>query len=236
MRPGYRLPPLMFDADRARRPRPGQPDGATLGRPGPRPRRRARPAAHRIGAAPQGPAPRPRPRRPVAPGFRVPDHAGADDRACAKPSPPTASCASPTPGPTAPPASGSSTRSGWSSGARPGPSAPGANCAAIFRSFASTALPAWPPSMRISTATACSARYLHAAQQQDDCDGARIDTIRSAQTRKSCQNPAPDLSESARRPMSTSDANHCLDCGACCAFFRVSFYWAEARPGAFLPT
>ena len=29
--------------------------------------------------------------------------------------------------------------------------------------------------------------------------------------------------------MSTSDANHCLDCGACCAFFRVSFYWAEAE-------
>lgn len=25
-------------------------------------------------------------------------------------------------------------------------------------------------------------------------------------------------------------ANPCLDCGACCAFFRVSFYWAEAGP------
>lgn len=24
-------------------------------------------------------------------------------------------------------------------------------------------------------------------------------------------------------------ANPCLDCGACCAFFRVSFYWAEAE-------
>lgn len=21
--------------------------------------------------------------------------------------------------------------------------------------------------------------------------------------------------------------NHCLSCGACCAFYRVSFYWAE---------
>lgn len=24
-------------------------------------------------------------------------------------------------------------------------------------------------------------------------------------------------------------ANPCLGCGACCAFFRVSFYWAEAE-------
>ena len=24
-------------------------------------------------------------------------------------------------------------------------------------------------------------------------------------------------------------ANPCLDCGACCAFYRVSFYWAEAE-------
>jgi uncharacterized protein len=24
-------------------------------------------------------------------------------------------------------------------------------------------------------------------------------------------------------------ANICRQCGACCAFFRVSFYWAEAR-------
>jgi Fe-S-cluster containining protein len=23
--------------------------------------------------------------------------------------------------------------------------------------------------------------------------------------------------------------NHCLKCGACCAFFRASFYWAEAN-------
>lgn len=29
--------------------------------------------------------------------------------------------------------------------------------------------------------------------------------------------------------MTASDANPCLDCGACCAFFRVSFYWAEAE-------
>ena len=32
--------------------------------------------------------------------------------------------------------------------------------------------------------------------------------------------------------MSQSDrstANPCLDCGACCTFYRVSFYWAEAE-------
>ncbi|WP_313046971.1 YkgJ family cysteine cluster protein [Atlantibacter hermannii] len=26
-------------------------------------------------------------------------------------------------------------------------------------------------------------------------------------------------------------SNECLSCGACCAFFRVSFYWAEADDG-----
>ena len=25
-------------------------------------------------------------------------------------------------------------------------------------------------------------------------------------------------------------SNPCLTCGACCAYFRVSFYWAEAEP------
>ncbi|WP_341503172.1 YkgJ family cysteine cluster protein [Gallaecimonas sp. GXIMD4217] len=25
--------------------------------------------------------------------------------------------------------------------------------------------------------------------------------------------------------------NPCLSCGACCAYFRVSFYWAEAEAG-----
>ncbi|WP_142908916.1 CxxCxxCC domain-containing protein, partial [Klebsiella pneumoniae] len=25
-----------------------------------------------------------------------------------------------------------------------------------------------------------------------------------------------------------SNLNPCMTCGACCAFFRVSFYWAEA--------
>lgn len=25
-----------------------------------------------------------------------------------------------------------------------------------------------------------------------------------------------------------SELNPCMNCGACCAFFRVSFYWAEA--------
>ncbi|MFC5480748.1 YkgJ family cysteine cluster protein [Massilia suwonensis] len=28
--------------------------------------------------------------------------------------------------------------------------------------------------------------------------------------------------------MSDSSSNPCLDCGACCMSFRVSFYWAEA--------
>lgn len=28
----------------------------------------------------------------------------------------------------------------------------------------------------------------------------------------------------------TSNTNPCLTCGACCAYFRVSFYWAEADP------
>lgn len=26
--------------------------------------------------------------------------------------------------------------------------------------------------------------------------------------------------------------NPCLDCGACCAFFRISFYWSEADPAS----
>ncbi|HBP8873638.1 TPA: YkgJ family cysteine cluster protein, partial [Escherichia coli] len=25
-----------------------------------------------------------------------------------------------------------------------------------------------------------------------------------------------------------NNPNPCMRCGACCAFFRVSFYWAEA--------
>lgn len=29
-----------------------------------------------------------------------------------------------------------------------------------------------------------------------------------------------------------SSENICLSCGACCAFFRVSFYWGEAEPSA----
>jgi Fe-S-cluster containining protein len=29
--------------------------------------------------------------------------------------------------------------------------------------------------------------------------------------------------------VTTESANPCLDCGACCAAFRVSFYWAEAE-------
>jgi uncharacterized protein len=26
------------------------------------------------------------------------------------------------------------------------------------------------------------------------------------------------------------ERNPCLDCGACCAYFRISFYWSEAHP------
>lgn len=29
-----------------------------------------------------------------------------------------------------------------------------------------------------------------------------------------------------------SEINPCMTCGACCAYFRVSFYWAEADDGA----
>ncbi|HET8870703.1 MAG TPA: YkgJ family cysteine cluster protein [Aquabacterium sp.] len=34
-----------------------------------------------------------------------------------------------------------------------------------------------------------------------------------------------------------SDENVCQRCGACCAYFRVSFYWAEAddAPGGTVP-
>ncbi|WP_026145511.1 YkgJ family cysteine cluster protein [Pseudomonas asplenii] len=28
-----------------------------------------------------------------------------------------------------------------------------------------------------------------------------------------------------------SDANPCLNCGACCSYFRVSFYWGECVSG-----
>lgn len=34
-----------------------------------------------------------------------------------------------------------------------------------------------------------------------------------------------------------SDLNPCMTCGACCAYFRVSFYWAEADDaGGQVPT
>lgn len=32
--------------------------------------------------------------------------------------------------------------------------------------------------------------------------------------------------------MCPEDNNPCLHCGACCGFFRVSFYWSEADPDA----
>lgn len=37
--------------------------------------------------------------------------------------------------------------------------------------------------------------------------------------------------------MSTAPENPCLSCGACCAAFRVSFYWTEAddAPGGRVP-
>lgn len=36
----------------------------------------------------------------------------------------------------------------------------------------------------------------------------------------------------------SSSHNPCLRCGACCACFRVSFYWGEsdAAPGGYVPT
>lgn len=40
-----------------------------------------------------------------------------------------------------------------------------------------------------------------------------------------------DAAASVDNSMS-DDGNPCLSCGACCAFFRVSFYWAEADDGA----
>ena len=34
-----------------------------------------------------------------------------------------------------------------------------------------------------------------------------------------------------------SDLNPCMTCGACCIFFRVSFYWSEADDaGGTIPT
>lgn len=38
-------------------------------------------------------------------------------------------------------------------------------------------------------------------------------------------------------PEALSPDNPCLDCGACCANFRVSFYWTEAddAPGGTVP-
>lgn len=29
----------------------------------------------------------------------------------------------------------------------------------------------------------------------------------------------------------SAEINPCVSCGACCAYFRVSFYWAEAKAG-----
>ena len=37
--------------------------------------------------------------------------------------------------------------------------------------------------------------------------------------------------------MGSDELNPCLSCGACCAFYRASFYWAEANdsPGGRVP-
>ena len=32
--------------------------------------------------------------------------------------------------------------------------------------------------------------------------------------------------------MSVVAFNHCITCGACCAYYRISFYWSEACPEA----
>lgn len=39
------------------------------------------------------------------------------------------------------------------------------------------------------------------------------------------------------QPAASPDANPCLTCGACCAYFRASFYWAETTraPGGTVP-
>ena len=43
--------------------------------------------------------------------------------------------------------------------------------------------------------------------------------------------------EPPEMPLSNEADSPCLDCGACCAAFRVSFYWAEANdaPGGQVP-
>ena len=48
---------------------------------------------------------------------------------------------------------------------------------------------------------------------------------------------APESELIARRVAIGSDSNPCTSCGACCAKFRVSFYWAEsdAYPGGHVP-
>jgi hypothetical protein len=38
----------------------------------------------------------------------------------------------------------------------------------------------------------------------------------------------PTVGTSLSTPPQASDGNPCVTCGACCAYFRASFYWAEA--------
>lgn len=40
----------------------------------------------------------------------------------------------------------------------------------------------------------------------------------------------PDAKPSAPTPAATPAPHPCLRCGACCASFRVAFYWAETSP------
>lgn len=46
--------------------------------------------------------------------------------------------------------------------------------------------------------------------------------------------PAPTTTEFSTDPLNSEAIldNPCLRCGACCAYFRVSFYWSEADPAA----
>ena len=45
------------------------------------------------------------------------------------------------------------------------------------------------------------------------------------------QTPLPTMTSPAgAQTIAQLAGNPCLRCGACCAHFRVSFYWAEADP------
>lgn len=54
---------------------------------------------------------------------------------------------------------------------------------------------------------------------------------------KTCTLPSGDLECPLETPSPAAPALDCQRCGACCAVFRVSFYWAEAddAPGGTVP-